>query len=142
MFRLYKITKNQDGTDHPSVDEYTDVTTAEGNFEFQKGLAMENKSFAFLMLLDSMGNIHDGYIATIGEGTITPRLIEFKTTTEETAKTYTHADVDAASADFYKRLGAAKQNSEVRAEMLRVIDENGNPHEYTYWVRPIEITAE
>ena len=146
MFRLYKVIYDSEGKEKGSVDEYTDVITAEGAFEFQKGLAMENKSFAFLMLLDSNGKIHSdayyGYIATIGEGTITPRLIEFKTKATEAIKSYLHEDVYDASADFYKRLGGAKQDAEVKSEMLRVIDENGNPHEYTYWVRPIEIPTE
>ena len=138
MYRFYKITKNQDGTDHPSLDEYEDVNIAEGNFEFQKGLAMENHSFAFLMLLDNTGAIHKGnYIVTVGEGTITPRLFEVKTTTEETAKSYLHKTAYDVSADFYKRIGGAKQNVDVRAEMLRGVDEHGNLLEYEYWVRPI-----
>lgn len=140
MYRFYKITKNPDGTDHPSLDEYEDVNIAEGNFEFQKGLAMEEGYFAFLMLLDNTGAIHKGYIATVGEGTITPRLFEVKTTTEETAKSYTHETAYDVSADFYKRIGGAKQDVNVRAEMLRGVDEHGNLLEYEYWVRPITPT--
>lgn len=34
MYRLYKITKNEEGTDHSSLDEYEDVNIAEGNFKF------------------------------------------------------------------------------------------------------------
>lgn len=139
MYRFYKITKNPDGTDHPSLDEYEDVNIAEGNFEFQKGLAMENHTFAFLMLLDNTGAIHKGYIATVGEGTITPRLFEVKTTNKEEAKSYPHDTAYEVSADFYKRIGGAKQNAEVRAEMLRGVDEHGNQLEYEYWVRPIEM---
>ena len=138
MYRFYRITVDGEGVEHPSLDEYEDVNVAEGNFEFQKGLAMENHSFAFLMLLDNTGAIHKGsYIATVGEGTITPRLFEVKTTTEETAKSYLHETAYDVSADFYKRIGGAKQNVNVRAEMLRGVDENGNLLEYEYWVRPI-----
>jgi len=139
MYRFYRITVDEQGTEHPSLDEYEDVNVAEGNFEFQKGLAMENHSFAFLMLLDNTGAIHKDYIATVGEGIITPRLFEVKTTTEETAKSYLHETAYDVSADFYKRIGGAKQDVNVRAEMLRGVDENGNLLEYEYWVRPIEI---
>lgn len=141
MYRFYKITVDGQGVEHPSLDEYEDVNIAEGNFEFQKGLAMENHTFAFLMLLDNTGAIHNGgnhsYIATVGEGTITPRLFEVKTTTEETAKSYLHETAYDVSADFYKRIGGAKQNVNVRAEMLRGVDEHGGLLEYEYWVRPI-----
>lgn len=142
MYRFYKITKNPDGTDHPSLDGYEDVNIAEGNFEFQKGLAMEGNKFAFLMVLDNNGEIHKSekgevYLTTIGEGTISPRLFEVKTTAEkEEAKSYPHDTAYEVSADFYKRIGGAKQNVDVRAEMLRGIDENGKLLEYEYWVRP------
>ena len=143
MFRLYKITLRQDGSENAQRDDYTDVTTAEGAFEVQKGMAMESGTFTFLMLLDNMGQIHNGYIAKIGEGTLKPRLYEVKTTAEgETAKSYVHEDANGVSADYYQRLGGAKQTEAVKAEMLRGIDENGNSIEYTYWVRPIEIPTE
>lgn len=144
MYRLYKITLRQDGSENAQRDDYTDVTTAEGAFEVQKGMAMESGTFTFLMLLDNIGQIHNGYIAKIGEGTLKPRLYEVKTTTNEgeVAKSYVHEDANGVSADYYQRLGGAKQNDKVRAEMLRGIDENGNQLEYTYWVRPIEIPTE
>lgn len=141
MYRLYKITKKEDGTDNAQRDDFDDVTTAEGSFEFQKGLAMETGTFTFLMLLDNIGQIHNGYIAMVGEGTIKPRLFEVKTTDEETPKTYPHNTAEEVSADFWKRLGGAKQNADVKAEMLRGIDENGSPIEYAYWVRTIAPTA-
>lgn len=47
-----------------------------------------------------------------------------------------------ASGELHSKLGAAKKNANVRAEMLRGIDGKGNQVEYTYWVRPIEITPE
>lgn len=142
MYRLYKITLRQDGSENAQRDDYEDVTQAEGAFEVQKGMAMESGTFTFLMLLDNIGEIHNGYIAKIGEGTLKPRLYEVKTTAEgETAKSYVHEDVNGVSADYYKRLGGAKQTESVRAEMLRGIDANGNPLECTYWVRPIEPVA-
>ena len=137
-YRLYKITLKEDGSENAQREDYEDVTTAEGNFEFQKGLAMENGTFAFLMLLDNVGQIHNGYIAKIGEGTIKPRLFEVKYTNEEKAKSYPHEDNNGVSADYYKRLGGAKQDKTVIAEMLRGIGANGEPLEYTYWIRPIE----
>lgn len=137
MYRFYKITVDGQGVEHPSLDEYEDVNIAEGNFEFQKGLAMENHTFAFLMLLDNTGAIHKGYIATVGEGTIKPRLFEVKTTTTDTPKSYVHETAYDVSADFYKRIGGAKQDVNDRAEMLRGVDEHGNLLEYEYWVRPI-----
>lgn len=141
-YRLYKITLRQDGSENAQRDDYEDVTQAEGAFEVQKGMAMENGTFTFLMLLDNIGQIHNGYIAKIGEGTLKPRLYEVKTTEEgDTPKTYPHETANDVSADYYKRLGGAKQTSSVIAEMLRGIDENGNPLEYTYWVRPIEPVA-
>ena len=140
MYRLYKITLRQDGSENAQRDDYEDVITAEGAFEVQKGMAMESGTFTFLMLLDSIGQIHNGYIAKIGEGTLKPRLYEVKTTTTEgdTPKTYPYETANDVSAYYYQRLGGAKQTSSVIAEMLRGIDENGNPLEYTYWVRPIE----
>lgn len=139
MYRLYKITKKQDGTDNAQRDDYEDVTIAEGNFEFQKGLAMETGTLTFLMLLDNVGKIHNGYIATIGEGEISPRLFEINVTDSgETPKSYAHETAEEVSADFWKRLGGAKQDKNVRATMLRGIGANGEPLEYAYWVRPIE----
>lgn len=138
MYTLYKITLKQDGTENPQRDNFEDVTMAEGNFEFQKGLAMETGTFTFLMLLDNIGQIHNNYIAKIGEGTLKPRLYEIKTKDEIGYKTYPHDTAEEVSADFWKRLGGAKQDANVRSTMLRGIDENGNPIEYAYWVRSIE----
>jgi hypothetical protein len=142
MYRLYKITKKEDGTDNAQRDDFDDVIVAEGSFEFQKGLAMETGTFTFLMLLNNIGEIHNNYIATIGEGTISPRLFEVKVTDEETPKSYAHDTAEEVSADFWKRLGGAKQDASVKAEMLRGVDANGTPLKYTYWVRPIEVTEE
>ena len=138
MYTLYKITLKQDGTENPQRDNFEDVTMAEGNFEFQKGLAMETGTFTFLMLLDNIGEIHNGYIVKVGEGTLKPRLYEIKTKNEVGYKTYPHDTTEEVSADFWKRLGGAKQDADVRSTMLRGIDENGSPIEYAYWVRPIE----
>ena len=138
MYRLYSITKNQDETEKQSIYEYENVTEAEGNFEQKKGQAMADGKFAFLMLLDNIGQIHDGYITKVGEGTITPRLFEVKTTDSEINKVYPQETNEAVSADFYKRLGGAKLDSTVKAIMLRGIGENGEQLEYAYWVRPIE----
>lgn len=142
MYTLYKVTLKTDGTENAQRDDFEDVTLAEGNFEFQKGLAMETGTFTFLMLLDNIGEIHNGYIAKIGEGTLKPRLYEIKTKSEVGYKTYPHDTAKEVSADFWKRLGGAKQDADVRATMLRGIDENGNPIEYAYWVRPIEVEEE
>lgn len=139
MYRLYRITKKEDGTDNAQRDDFDDVTLAEGGFEFQKGLAMETGTFTFLMLLDNIGQIHNGYIAMVGEGTISPRLFEVKTTDEETPKTYPHNTAEEVSADYWKRLGGAKQEAEVKATMLRGIGANGEQLEYSYWVRPTEL---
>lgn len=140
MYRLYKITHKEDGTENAQRDDFEDVTLAEGNFEFQKGLAMETGTFTFLMLLDNIGEIHNGYIAKVGEGTLKPRLYEIKTKNEVGYKTYPYDTAEEVSADFWKRLGGAKQDADVRSTMLRGIDENGNPIEYAYWVRTIEPT--
>lgn len=138
MYRLYSITHNQDGSEKQSIYEYENVTEAEGNFEQKKGQAMADGKFAFLMLLDNIGQIHDGYITMVGEGTIKPRLFEVKTTDSEVSKVYPQETNEAVSADFYKRLGGAKLDSTVRATMLRGIGANGEQLEYAYWVRPIE----
>lgn len=140
MYTLYKVTLKQDGTENAQRYNFEDVTMAEGNFEFQKGLAMETGTFTFLMLLDNIGEIHNGYIAKIGEGTLKPRLYEIKTKDEVNFKTYPYDTAEEVSADFWKRLGGAKQDADVKSTMLRGIDENGNPIEYAYWVRPIEPT--
>lgn len=137
MYTLYKVTLKTDGTENPQRDDFEDVTLAEGNFEFQKGLAMETGTFTFLMLLNNIGEIHKGYIAKIGEGTLKPRLYEIKTKDGVGYKTYPYDTAEEVSADFWKRLGGAKQDAGVKSTMLRGIDENGNPMEYAYWVRPI-----
>lgn len=142
MYRLYSITRNQDETEKQSIYEYENVTEAEGNFEQKKGQAMADRKFAFLMLLDNIGRIHDGYITMVGEGTITPRLFEVKTTDAEVSKVYPQETNEAVSADFYKRLGGAKLDSTVKATMLRGIGANGELLEYSYWVRPIEPISE
>lgn len=138
MYRLYSITRNQDETEKQSIYEYNGVTEAEGNFEQKKGQAMADGKFAFLMLLDNIGQIHDGYITKVGEGTITPRLFEVKVTDSEVNKVYPQNTNEAVSADFYKRLGGAKLDDTVKAIMLRGIGANGEELEYAYWVRPIE----
>ena len=138
MYRLYSITRNQDETEKQSIYEYENITEAEGNFELKKGQAMADGKFAFLMLLDNIGKIHDGYITMVGEGTITPRLFEVKTTDSEKNTIYPQNTNEAVSADFYKRLGGAKLDGTVRAIMLRGIGANGEQLEYAYWVRPIE----
>lgn len=142
MYTLYKVTLKTDGTENAQRDDFEDVTLAEGNFEFQKGLAMETGTFTFLMLLDNIGEIHNNYIAKVGEGTLKPRLYEIKTKDEVGYKTYPYDTTKEVSADFWKRLGGAKQDVNVRATMLRGIDENGNSIEYAYWVRPIEVEEE
>lgn len=141
MYTLYKITLKTDGTENPQRYNYEDATMAEGNFEFQKGLAIETGTFTFLMLLDNVGEIHNNYIAKIGEGTLKPRLYEIKTKNEVEFKTYPYDTAEEVSAYFWKRLGGAKQDADVKSTMLRGINENGNPIEYAYWVRPIEPTA-
>lgn len=142
MYRLYYITLNTDGTEKQSIYEYENVTEAEGNFEQKKGQAMADGKFAFLMLLDNIGQIHNGYIIMVGEGTITPRLFEVKTTDSEVNKVYTQATNEAVLADFYKRLGGAKLDDTVKAIMLRGISANGEQLEYAYWVRPIKPVVE
>jgi hypothetical protein len=142
MYRLYIISHNTDGSEKQSVYEYEDVTIAEGNFEQKKGQTMADGKFAFLMLLDNIGQIHDGYIAMIGEGTIKPRLFEVKTAESEVSKVYPYDTAEEVSADFYKRLGGAKLDETVRATMLRGIGANGEQLEYAYWVRPIPFDPE
>ena len=146
MYRLYKITLKLDGSENPQVDTFDDVIVAEGNFEFQKGLAMETNTLTFLMLIDDMGNIHkvnkDEYITLVGDGTFKPRLFEIKTTTEEKAKSYPHETENEVSADYYKRLGGAKQDANVKSIMLRGIGTYGRQLEYSYWTRPTVDEAE
>lgn len=141
MYRLYSITRNPDETEKQSIYEYDNVTEAEGNFEQKKGQAMADGKFTFLMLLDNIGEIHNDYITMVGEGTITPRLFEVKTTDSEVNKVYPQETNEAVSADFYKRLGGAKLDDTVRATMLRGIGANGEQLEYAYWVRSIEPAA-
>ena len=57
-------------------------------------------------------------------------------------KSYIHEYAQGVSADFWKRLGGAKQNADVKAIMLRGIGANGEQLEYSYWVRPIEVPEE
>lgn len=142
MYRLYYITLNTDGTEKQSIYEFDNAIEAEGNFEKRKGQAMADGKFTFLMLLDNIGQIHDGYIAMIGEGTITPRLFEVKVTDTEANKIYPKESNEAVSAEFYVRLGTAKLDNTVKAVMLRGIGANGEQLEYEYWVRPIEVTEE
>lgn len=142
MYRLYMISHNTDGSEKQSVYEYEDVTIAEGNFEQKKGQTMADGKFAFLMLLDNIGQIHDGYIALVGEGTIKPRLFEVQTKESEVSQIYPYDTAEAVSADFYKRLGGAKLDDTVKATMLRGIDADGNQLEYAYWVRPMPIEPE
>lgn len=142
MYRFYKITLNEDGSEHPSVDLIDDQSIAEGTFEFEMGLAMESGKFTFLMLLDNIGQIHKNYIAMLGEGEIKPRLIEVKIKDTEETKSYVHSTNDEVRADFYKRLGGAKKTTNIKATMLRGVGSKGEQLEYEYWVRPIEATEE
>ena len=73
---------------------------------------------------------------------MTRRLFEVKVTDSEAANMTKYNSTIYLTANYHTKLGAAKKNANVRAEMLRGIDGKGNQVEYTYWVRPIEITPE
>lgn len=57
-------------------------------------------------------------------------------TDSEAADMSKYDTVYNVTANYHSKLGSAKKNSAVKAEMLRGIDGKGNQVEYTYWVRP------
>ena len=93
-----------------------------------------------LLIIDNIGKVID---IKQGGDTFKPRLIEVKSLENGDEEEITPYDSTLlVEANFHSKWGSAIKNDKVKAEMLRGIDANGNPLEYTYWVRPIEPVVE
>ncbi len=164
MFRLIEITRISDAESQATLDFESEVE-ASGELHTKLGAAMKDETYQaeLLLLLNNIGEIvengshfktyeveeeieTDGgeteTITTEVEYELSPRLIEFKVTDSEVANVSKYNTTFDVTANYHSKLGSAKKKSTVKAEMLRGIDGKGNQVEYTYWVRPIEITPE
>ena len=164
MFRLIEITRISD-TESQAILDFESEIEASGELHSKLGAAMKAETYQaeLLLLLNNIGEIvesgshfktyeveeeieTDGgeteTITTEVEYELSPRLIEIKVTDSEAANMSKYNTTFDVTANYHTKLGAAKKNADVRAEMLRGIDGKGNQVEYTYWVRPIEITPE
>lgn len=156
MFRLIQIVKNtSDEKEVQSTYEYEDGIEAKGEYETKLGNAMKSDLYSdvLMILLDNEGDIVDKckYDKPVeptpseeGEEpqeavkySFKPRLFEVKVTNEEVATLSKYDSIDEVSANFHVKFGAAIKNAQVKAEMLRGFDGEGNPIKFTYWVRPI-----
>lgn len=164
MFRLIEITRISDAESQATLDFESEVE-ASGELHSKLGSAMKTETYQaeLLLLLNNIGEIVESgshfktyeveeEIETDGGETetttteveyeLSPRLIEIKVTDREVANVSKYNTTFDVTANYHSKLGSAKKNSAVKAEMLRGIDGKGNQVEYTYWVRPIEITPE
>lgn len=164
MFRLIEITRISDTESQATIDFASEVE-ASGELHSRLGAAMKAETYQaeLLLLLNNIGEIvergthfktyeveeeieTDGgeteTITTEVEYELSPRLIEIKVTDSEAANVFKYNTTFDVTANYHSKLGSAKKNLAVKAEMLRGIDGKGNQVEYTYWVRPIEITSE
>ena len=164
MFRLIEITRISDTESQATLDFASEVE-ASGELHSRLGAAMKAETYQaeLLLLLNNIGEIvergthfktyeveeeieTDGgeteTITTEVEYELSPRLIEIKVTDSEAANVSKYNTTFDVTANYHSKLGSAKKNLAVKAEMLRGIDGKGNQVEYTYWVRPIEITPE
>lgn len=153
-YRLFEVVKKSDKetqriyptdlkTSAPSLTEVA------AQFEKRLGEAMkatDEQAHSFL-ILDNTGAIaHDSgnsYIAFVGEDTLEPRLWEVKDYFDEDTQEMVneaiphHYETDKlVEANYHIFLGNAMLNPNVKAEMLRSIDEKGmTAGKYCYWVR-------
>lgn len=143
MFRLIQIVKNtSDEKEVQSTYEYEDGIEAKGEYETKLGNAMKSDLYTavLMILLDNEGDIVDQ--CKVGDHVFQPRLFEVKVTNEEVATLAKYDTVAEVSANFHSKWGAAIKNNNVIAEMLRGFDGNGGTIEFTYWVRPLNVTPE
>lgn len=164
MFRLIEITRIAD-TESQAILDFESEVEASGELHSKLGAAMKAETYQaeLLILLDNIGEIVESgshfktyeveeeveteggeteTITTEVEYVLSPRLIEVKVTDSEAANMSKYNSTFDVTANYHSKLGSAKKNLAVKAEMLRGIDGKGNQVEYTYWVRPIEITPE
>lgn len=164
MFRLIEITRIAD-TESQAILDFESEVEASGELHSKLGAAMKAETYQaeLLILLDNIGKIVESgshfktyeveeeveteggeteTITTEVEYELSPRLIEIKVTDSEVANVSKYNTTFDVTANYHSKLGSAKKNLAVKAEMLRGIDGKGNQVEYTYWVRPIEITPE
>lgn len=136
MYRLIEIVK-QGETESTAIYPFEDYTSAKGEFETRVGADMRSNAYsAFtLMVIDGIGKVLD--VKHEGDG-LAPRLLEVKVTDVEEPNMSKYDSTYLVEVNFHSKLGSAIKNSEVRAEMLRGIDEFGGEIVYEYWVRPIE----
>ena len=134
MYRLYEVTKKADKETQRILDFPTSVG-ARGEYETNLSNAIKatDEEAHFLMILDQVGNIVCKKF--VGDGEITPRLIDVKSDAEgehpNMAKYDTLKDVEA---NFHMKYGSALKKTDVLAIMLRGIDQKGNSLEYVYEV--------
>ena len=141
MFRLIQIVKNtSDEKEVQSTYEYEDGIEAKGEYETKLGNAMKSDLYTdvLMILLDNEGDVVSQ--CKDGDHEFKPRLFEVKVTDEEVATLAKYESAAEVSANFHVKFGAAIKNSKVRAEMLRGFDGNGGQIEFTYWVRPVNVT--
>ena len=128
------------------------LTEVAAQFEKRLGDAMkatDEQAHSFL-ILDNTGAIpHDdsgnSYIAFVGNDVIEPRLWEVKDYFDEDTQAWVNEAIPhhyatdlLVEANYHSFLGNAMLNTNVKAEMLRSIDEKGmTADKYCYWVRPI-----
>lgn len=156
-YRLFEVVKKSDKEIqriYPTDLKTSSQTLTEVAAQFEKRLgdaikATDEQAHS-LLILDNTGKVAsddsgNSYIAFVGNDVIEPRLWEVKDYFDED----THAWVNEAiphhyetdllvEANYHTFLGNAMLNANVKAEMLRSIDEKGGlVGKYCYWTRPI-----
>lgn len=134
MFRLYEITKKAD-KETQRILEFNTSIDARGEYESNLANAMKatDEEAHFLMVLDIYGKVVCS--AFVGEGEISPRLIDTKVDAEgEHPNMAKYETVDDVHANYHMKYGSALKNASVKAIMLLGLDTKGNPIEYAYEV--------
>ena len=140
MYRLFEVNKIND-KESQSIYSFDDFTAMEAEYETKLGAWMKNNDLQGELLIMLGGSLETLGMARIGDAELSPRLIEVKTTNEENETVSKYDTTRIVSANFHSKLGSAMKNEEVKIEVLKGIDGNGNQIEYRSWIRPIPIVV-
>lgn len=158
-YRLFEVVKKSDKETqriYPTDLKTSSQSLTEVAAQFEKRLgdamkATDEQAHSFL-ILDNTGEVPsdsngNSYIAFVGEGTLEPRLWEVKDYFDEDTQKMVNEAIPhhyetnkLVEANYHLFLGNAMLNTNVKAEMLRSIDEKGNvAGKYCYWARIDEV---
>lgn len=140
MYRLVEIVILND-KESQSINDFATETEALASFHSKYGSQICNPYYNAQMLLvldGSLRTIEHSYHTQDETLVIKPRLIEVKTTTEEAENMAAYDSNDLVIGNFHTKLGSAMNNANVKIEVLKGIDSEGNEIIYDSWIRTSE----